>query len=199
MTEIKQRSVKFADKTAKAVRVITVPPVMLTSLLLLLQLAPAKPMLSGRSFWVLLLCLGVVPVLAYPAQYLTSAWRQKGRALQRKMAFGFSIVGYLCAGISSFWLNDANGIMLCHGYCFALVLLLLLQGVGKLHASGHACSLTGPLFYIGYFFGWQYLIFGLAMWCVCLWSSLRLGRHSKADFVLGSLCAILGAILGLWI
>ncbi len=189
-----------AEKTAKIIRVLTVPPVMLTSLLLLLWFAPAQPLISGASFWVLMLCLAIVPILAYPAQMILPSWRAQGRALQRKMAFGFSIVGYLSAGFASFWLPpDTNGIAICHGYCFALLLLLLLQGVGKIHASGHACSMTGPIFYIGYFFGWQYLVFGLALWTVVLWSSLRIGRHTKTDFFLGSLCAIVGAVVGLFV
>ncbi len=195
---VKSKKVTIADKIAKLIRVISVPPVMLTSLLLLLQFASIKPILSQASFWVLFLCLGVLPLLAYPAQMLLPSWREKGRALQRKMAFGFSIVGYLSAGIASFWLKgDANGVMLCHGYCFALLMLVLLQKIGKLHASGHACSVTGPLFYIGYFFGMKYLLIGIAVWSVIFWSSLRLGRHSKTEFFLGSLCAILGALLSI--
>ncbi len=199
MIDVKQTATHGAqDKIAKIIRVVTVPPVMLTSLVLLLYFAPAQPLISLSSFWVLFLCLAVVPILAYPCQMILPSWRAKGRALQRKMAFRFSAVGYLTAGIASFWLPpDTNGIAICHGYCLALLFLLLLQGVGKIHASGHACSLTGPIFYLAYFFGAQYLILGLGLWTLVLWSSLRLGRHSKTDFCLGSLCAIVGALLGL--
>jgi hypothetical protein len=199
MIDVKQTATHgLTNKIAKIIRVVTVPPIMLTSLLLLLWFAPAQPLISGASFFVLFLCLAAVPILAYPFQLILPSWRAQGRTLQRKLAFRFSMVGYLAAGIASFWLPpDVNGIAICHGYCFALIFLLLLQGVGKIHASGHACSLTGPIFYLAYFFGWQYLIIGVGLWTLVMWSSIRLGRHSKTDFCLGSLCAVLGALLGL--
>ena len=82
---------------AKIIRIISVPPVMITFLLVILN--TTRPDIFRNNVEVLtsIILLGIVPVLAYPFQLLSSSLEDKGRIMQRKLAFIFSLIGYATA------------------------------------------------------------------------------------------------------
>ena len=63
------------QKFAKLIRFITVPPIIVTAELLLLfffeDVFPAT-----LDFWLTLICLAVIPTLAYPLQKIVPAFRR---------------------------------------------------------------------------------------------------------------------------
>ena len=143
------------QKLAKAIRVITLPPVMVAALLtVLFTCDDVFP--SALEYVLALVFLAVVPVLAYPVQMLVPAWRQGGRGLQRKLAFVFSFVGYTAAVVVSI-LRDAvpNLLYVSAVYLVSVIVLTLFNVLSPWHASGHACSIAGPILLICLFIGWS--------------------------------------------
>ena len=88
----------FLLKLAKLIRALTVPPIMVTALLLIL-LFGADVFPETLDFIFSLVFLAVVPVLAYVAQKLLPGWKDGGQKAQRKLAFFFQYFGlYGCRG-----------------------------------------------------------------------------------------------------
>ena len=85
------------EKLAGLVRVISIPPVMVTALLLILYFWGPQPFCPVGDLVTTILLLGFVPVLAYPAQPLFPRYRSRGREGQRELAFVFTGVGYTIA------------------------------------------------------------------------------------------------------
>ena len=85
------------EKLAGLVRVISIPPVMVTALLLILYFWGPQPFCPVGELVTTILLLGFVPVLAYPAQPLFPRYRSRGREGQRELAFVFTGVGYTIA------------------------------------------------------------------------------------------------------
>ena len=78
------------EKLAGLVRVISIPPVMVTALLLILYFWGPQPFCPVGELVTTILLLGFVPVLAYPAQPLFPRYRSRGREGQRELAFVFT-------------------------------------------------------------------------------------------------------------
>ncbi len=85
------------DAAAKSIRVLSVPPVMITVLLLLLNRWKPYFFRTRTEIFISIFWLGIVPVLAYPMQKILPHWKQKGREGQRKLAFLFSMAGFSAA------------------------------------------------------------------------------------------------------
>ena len=66
------------EKLAGLVRVISIPPVMVTALLLILYFWGPQPFCPVGELVTTILLLGFVPVLAYPAQPLFPRYRSRG-------------------------------------------------------------------------------------------------------------------------
>lgn len=177
------------DKIAGVIRKITVPPVLAVAMLLILRAAFGDGFITFPLLAAEILFLVIVPVSAYPLSRLRSG-EKAGREGQRRLAFVMNLLGYalaLAAGI----IGGRSGMLLriLWGYFLAALLLTLLNKVGKIRASGHACSCTLP-----YLFFCDYLGAGAAVVCAALylaefWASVRLKRHTVREFLLGSLTA----------
>lgn len=178
-------------KLAKVIRVITVPPLLIIVLLILLYNFRADIFNSPWELLWLLLLLGVVPVLAYPLQLLLPGWKAKGREGQRKLAFIMSIAGYTAAMAVGYGMHVSNDLQLiCNTYFISVVLLAILNKLLHVRASGHACSMTGPLVFLIYYIGWIYLPISLIVAAAVIWSSLYLKRHTVKDLILGILVCL---------
>ena len=183
---------------AKAVRVVTIPPVMICALLLILYFARRSLFSSaGQLLWALLFLM-VVPILAYPVSYLVPKWREKGREGQRSLAFLFSFAGYTGGAIYAFAAGVGDGLLLIFLTYFLSVLgLILLQKGFRQRASGHACSMTGPLILLSYFIGWWCVPPCAVVFAIIIWASLALKRHTPKELILGSLTAGIAFLAGL--
>lgn len=122
-----------AAKTEKFIRVVSIPPVMVT--LLFNDAAEAI---------VPIVLLGIVPVLAYPCQRFFPRFMDEGRDGQRKLAFIFSLVGYSAALVWALLARvGATLKLICLSYYFSAVILTILNKFMHIKASAHAAVLRG--------------------------------------------------------
>ena len=181
---------------AKIIRIISVPPVMITFLLVILN--TTRPDIFRNNVEVLtsIILLGIVPVLAYPFQLLSSSLEDKGRIMQRKLAFIFSLIGYATALLWAILVHTSKELlMICATYFISVVILTFFNKVLKKRASGHACSITGPLVFLIYLVDCKLIFPCLIIATLIFWSSLYLQRHTKTDLFYGVLSNLLAFAL----
>ena len=189
-------------KIAHAVRIISVPPVMVGILLVLLFTLRDDVIVTTSQMVVSLLGLTILPVLAYPASVLIPSIREKdkashGREGQRTLAMYFSTVGYLSVFVYGLVAHVGAGLMHIYaGYLFSVIIILISNKVFKVRVSGHACSVSGPLVYSGFFLGVWGIVVGVVCWGLILWASLAMKRHTVKEFLLGTLTCLLSFTVG---
>lgn len=179
------------DKLAQLIRVITVPPVLALSMLVILwcvfgDLFASIPALLGA-----ILFLAVIPVCAYPAAALKQGKEDDTRSRQRKLAFVFTFFGYAGALILS--VITSRGQMLLtvtSAYFIAVLLLTLLNKVLHIKASGHACSCVLPFLFLIYWLGPKAAVLCALIYLAELWASVSLKRHTVREFLTGSATAL---------
>ena len=182
---------------AHAVRVVSVPPVMVGILLTLLLILREDVFAAPLEFVSSLAGLTILPVLAYPVSVLIPAIRRKGREGQRSLAMYFSTVGYVGVFIYGLVAHVGTGLMHIYaGYLFSVIIILVGNKVFKVRISGHACSVSGPLVYSGYFLGVWGILVGAVCWGVILWASLVMKRHTFREFVFGTLTCLFSFTVG---
>jgi hypothetical protein len=184
------------DWIAKLVRILSVPPIMATVMVLLLRLTRPVLFKSPADLWLSLLFLAAVPVLAYPVSWLVPALRERGRDGQRTLAFVFAFIGYICGVLYALLFRRSSGLlMLFLIYFFSALVLTVFNKVLHIRASGHASSVTGPIGYLcAAVVGWCYLL-GALLFGFILWASVRIKRHTVPEFLIGSLSCVFSALL----
>lgn len=180
---------------AKAIRALTVPPVMVAALLSVLFFG-AQVFPTAADYFLTLLFLAVLPVLAYPVAAAVPRLRAGGQKMQRKMAFVFSIAGYIAA-VTAAVLRDAvpNLLYVTVVYLVSVAVLTLINLLTPWHASGHACSLMGPLVLATLFIGWYAVPVAVLLYGASFWASVYMKRHTVSEFLLGSFASALSALL----
>lgn len=183
-------------KAAKIIRVITVPPVMAGSLILILALC-RKGMFRGAGDIVLaVLSLMIIPVLAYPLQNVIPGFKGKGRDGQRKLAFIFTLFGYLAGAIIGYLTHvTADLQFVLNAYLLSVLILIFFNKVLHIRASGHGCSVTGPLVLLIYFIGPVVILPCIMLACAVVWSSVLLKRHKPSDLAFGGLSVIISCAI----
>ena len=167
--------------------------ILLTLLLILREDVFATPL----EFVASLAGLTILPILAYPVSVLIPAIRRKGREGQRSLAMYFSTVGYVGVFIYGLVAHVGTGLMHIYaGYLFSVIIILVGNKVFKVRISGHACSVSGPLVYSGYFLGVWGILVGAVCWGVILWASLVMKRHTFREFVFGTLTCLFSFTVG---
>ena len=177
---------------AKIIRIISVPPIMVTFLLVILNTARPDIFRNNVEVLISIILLGIVPVLAYPFQLLlSSSLEDRGRIMQRKLAFIFSLIGYATALLWAILVHTSKELlMICATYFISVVILTFFNKVLKKKASGHACSITGPLVFLVYLVDWKLIFPCLIIATLIFWSSLYLQRHTKTDLFYGVLSCL---------
>ena len=187
----------FYLKIAHAVRIISIPPVMVGILLVLLFTLRDDIIASTADMVASMLGLTILPILAYPVSFAVPALRKKGREGQRSLAMYLSTVGYVAVFVYGLIASVGVGLMHIYaGYLFSVVIILVSNKVFKVRVSGHACSVSGPLVYSGYFLGIWGIIVGVACWGLILWASLVMKRHTFKEFLLGTLTCLVSFTVG---
>lgn len=181
---------------AKIIRIISVPPIMVTFLLVILNTARPDIFRNNVEVLISIILLGIVPVLAYPFQFLSSSLEDKGRIMQRKLAFIFSLIGYATALLWAILVHTSKELLIiCSTYFISVVILTFFNKVLKKRASGHACSITGPLVFLIYLVDWKLIFPCIIIAMLIFWSSLYLQRHTKTDLFYGVLSSLLAFAL----
>ncbi|MGX8704158.1 MAG: hypothetical protein ACSW8H_06895 [bacterium] len=194
----------FQQTAARVIRILSIPPVMATGLVILLALK-AETFRSPAEIALTILFLAIFPVLAYPLSAIIPSVRAKGREGQRNLAFITTAVGYLLGMIYGIFISRNPSLIMLYGiYLLSVILLLIANKLLRLRASGHGCSVTGPLFFLGYFLGPIGLALGSALFAFILWASVVAKRHTVREFIsgacicllsIGSVCRIAGHML----
>ncbi len=184
-----QYSAKFI--LAKAVRVVTIPPVMALLLLVLVKnLSIITVFKSFNDFALSVLFLAIVPFAAYPVSYAISDIHQKGREGQRDLAFLFNLAGYtLALGYGALG-NVTESLMLIYStYFLSALVLTVFNKVLKIRASGHACCVSGPIVMLIYFVGPVCILPCAIVYTLVVWASVKLERHTAKELFYGAFCA----------
>lgn len=184
------------NKIAKTVRVVTIPPLLVTSLLIILYFGRPDffrglyDLFAGISF------LAIIPTLAYPLQPIIPGFKGKGRKGQRTLAFITSGIGYV-GGILYAVISKVSSelLLIFASYFVSVIVLTVFNMILKHKASGHSCGVVGPLIFTVYFLGWGWLIPCVALAGAVAWSSVALKRHTPNDLFLGGLSAMLAFVL----
>ena len=171
---------------AKVVRVATVPPILITGMLITLTIAVDDFCGSGAQMVLAILLLGLVPVLAYPLQKLLPT-KGEVREEQRNMAFVLTFTGYLTALLCAVVGNCGRQLRyIIVSYFISMTLLLFLNKVLHVRASGHACSVTGTLYFLSFFLGARAVLPCILIAAAVVWASLRLKRHTIQEIFWGA-------------
>ncbi|MBQ7492235.1 MAG: hypothetical protein IJT76_06575 [Clostridia bacterium] len=187
----------FAEHLACVVRILSIPPVMITLLILAVFLLRDDVFRSAAEAWWAVFFLALFPSMAYPVSWAVPDLRKKGREGQRNLAFLFSAAGYLGGFLyGALHVRRPEQMLIFTVYLFSLVLLALCNRGLKRRASGHACSVTGTVILAGWQFGMVGAAVGLLCYCVIFWSSMRAKRHTPAEFLLGTAVCAAAALIG---
>lgn len=186
MNENIEKDMTLGNMLAKGVRILTVPPVLITGMLITLTVSLDNFCSSAAEMTLAIVLLGLVPVLAYPIQRLLPS-RGEVREEQRNMAFVLTFTGYLTALICSVVGNCGRQLQyIIVSYFISMSLLVFFNKVLHVRASGHACSVTGTLYFLSFFLGARAVIPCVCIAAAVVWSSLRLKRHTIQEIFWGA-------------
>jgi hypothetical protein len=171
---------------AKIFRILAVAPIM--ALLMLAILCMQDPVIFGNPalFASSVVFLTLLLLLAYPLQALFPYYRCKGREGQRTLAMIFAVAGYFLGCVVAFLAQAPDRlkiIFLC--YLFSGILLVLFNKLLHARVSGHACGVAGPFAILAFFGQWAGCL-GFPMLAVVWWSSLKMGRHTPGQLIIGT-------------
>ncbi len=185
---------KFKEKFAKAIRVLTTAPVFAFILCTLLYFLLNGAFASLRHYLAAIFFLTVLPVLAYPIAALIPPLRKKGRDGQRNLAIAFSVLGYIGGFLYAVLGGGAAvekvlfGTYLISGVTLAVCTLLHYK------ASGHACGCSGPVAMLSVFVC-PWFLFGYLLLTPVIWSSVKLKRHTATQLLVGSVIPVLAMLI----
>ena len=183
-------------KFAKIIRGVTVPPAIVTVLFVLLYFLRDDVIPKPLDLAFSLFFLAAVPVLAYPLQAIVPAFRPEGQKMKRKLAFILSIMGYVAAFTVSLVRGAVPNLAYIDAvYLCSVLVLTALNVFTPWHASGHACSIVGPIALLACFFGWRAILAGAAVIALSFWSSVYLKRHTVREYLLGAASPLLSAFM----
>ena len=185
-------------KVAKAIRIITLAPIIAYVLItLIFFLRPGSFDLA--QYILAIIFLTVLPLLGYPMQPYLKPFKDKGRDGQRTLAMIMAVIGYIL-GIIVALATGTKGILLVIylTYLFSGILLLFVNKVLKVRASGHAGGVSGPLAVIIMVFG-PVGLFGLIVLGLMCWASLVLKRHTLAQLIAGSIIPLVALVIAVLI
>lgn len=186
------------EQAAKAIRAVTVPPVMVLALLLILFFRDRGIFAGSQELLLSILFLTLIPLLAYPLAHLLPKQKSAVREGQRNLALVLNLICYAGAVLYGLARGVSRGLSLIFLVYFLSVLILtLLNKVIGIRASGHACSLVGPMILFVYFIGGIAILPCVLLFGAILWSSLTLKRHTLKELLYGSLTALFAFFLSL--
>ena len=189
------------EKTAKIIRVITIPPIEALAMLLILYGMKRTEFGKTGDLLMAILFLTVIPVCSYPV-----ASRKKNkedtRDNQRNMAFAFNFLSYLAAMLLGYFVGCTRMLQwILNGYFLSVLVLTIINKGFKIRASGHACSCTFPYLILSYYFGGYVTVICLILYLAEFWASVELKRHTIKEFLGGTIVASLifaGTFWRLW-
>lgn len=180
------------QKLSKAIRILTVAPIM--ALAALIALYVNNEARFGEHLYILLLAiffLTVLPLLAYPLQPITPHFKNKGREGQRNLAMLFAVCGYVLGCITNLFLSAPSSLWIIYlDYLLSGLLIVIINKLFKLRASAHACGIIGPTAFLAYFGIPAAIIVGVILFFAAMWASVNMKRHTVWQFFGGAVIPI---------
>jgi len=183
------------EKTAKVLRVLTVPNLMAAIMAAVLGY-------TSRISWyeaiIMIFFLGIFPCFAYILAYIVPKWREEGRTMQRKLAVVFSVTGYV-GGIAAAFLCNMSIIskVVYLTYLLSGAFIFISSALG-FPASGHSCGVAGPVAILCVYVSLWWL-FGIAAEVLAFVSSLTAKRHTFLQLTAGCAAALCAFFIALFI
>ena len=178
------------NKLTKIIRIMTIPPIMALCLFVTLYVCVPNFFGSPLLFALAIFFISVLPVLAYPLQPLIPSFKNKGRDGQRTLAMIFSVLGYLLGCLTNLFMDAPLTLWLVYlVYLFSGIFIFLFSKVFHFKASGHACGIMGPIAFLLYFGVWGAVV-GLVPYFAALWASIKMKRHTLAQFLGGAVVPV---------
>ena len=178
---------KIKKIAAKTIRIMSIPPIAVTVLLIILYFFKGGMFRSVIELLISLLLLAIIPVLAYPIAWVMPKLKQMGRDGERNMSFIACVAGYSGAVIYGFAAEVSNELIVVFlTYFISAIVLTIINKAAKFRASGHACCVFDPIVVICYEFGLIYLIPCAILFAAVIWSSLYLKRHTIEELIAGA-------------
>ena len=173
---------------AATIRKLTLAPLLAAVMLIYLYIV--QPLIFGSVEMLIqqLALLSLFPILAYPVQPLLRTFREKGREGQRHLAMIFAFIGYLQDCILNIT-GYASGELCMIGWVYLLsgVLILVLNRIFHLRASGHGAGI-GAAMCLPVALGYpETLLISIPLLCLVCWSSLETKRHTLPQLFGGTL------------
>jgi hypothetical protein len=178
---------------AKVFRILTIPPIIGAVFLTMLRYETTGIFGNPNDFNVSIVCLCIFPLLAYPYDKLVSG--NKGRESQRKMAFKFTLIGYVFGLIYAYRFGSLYLKVLFSSYFLGVFLLTVLNKGLHIRASGHGASAMAPFLITLAWGSIPAALFFLALFMLSAWSSVTLGRHTLRDVLSGAACLLLSFLV----
>lgn len=186
------------QKFAKAIRVLTVPPVFAALLCTILYLRIPGAFKSLGHYLAADAFLFVLPVLSYPICAAVPWLRAQGRKAERDMGLVFSVTGYVLGMAFCLFTDGAAIERLIYGTYLVSGLGLVVCTLVRFKASAHACGCSGPIMLLAVYVSPWFLL-GYGLLGAVMWASKSLDRHSPAQLVGGSVVPVLAmALCMLW-
>ena len=186
------KTVSVKTVLARAVRILSVPPLMVTTLILLLTFRRNDIFLTIWDPLAAFLTLALIPALAYPLSLWIPSVRRRGREGQRRLAFILSAAGYTLGFLYGLFFAKSRLLTtIFTTYLVSVIFLLAFHRLLHLRASGHACSVAGVLLMCAFFLSGAGVLASAMAYLLIFWASVSSGRHSAPEFLAGTLCCVL--------
>lgn len=170
------------------IRKLTVAPIMAAITLTLLFLFSPEIFASGSAYFLSLFFLGILPLLAYPAQKYIPAYKKQGRNGQRTLAMFFAVSGYILGILFGLLLHAPKPLILIYlEYLLSGLLILLFNKCFHIKLSGHACGIFAPILLFLYFGQYLFAFIGLIAAVFICYASLYTKRHTWQQLAGGSI------------
>ena len=185
-------------KTAKIVRILTLPQIMAFALLTILFFTGNAVEFTLSHYILGVVFLTVLPLVAYPIAWAFGK-KSDSHSRERTFAIIFCIAGYIGSVVMSVFFGGnayEQAVFLC--YLFSGILTALLSFVFKRKSSGHAGGVSGVITVLAHHFG-LWALFGLAVLAAAYWCSLKLKRHDLPQLLCGTAVPIVSYIISLLI
>lgn len=191
---------RLLARLAKLIRVISVPPVMVTGIVVALARATDVVFRTPAEALLTILFLAAVPLFAYPFSHLLPKVRARGRAGQRDLAMVLSALGYAGGWLYGYLSHVTPALLAVFtAYLFSVLLLMIFNKLLFIRASGHACSVTGPLLLAAWFIGGWIVPAAALLYALIFWASVYAGRHTRGEFLTGTALCAAATAAAFWI
>lgn len=183
------------EKTARIVRIIFAPPICAGTMLSILWIVNKNYFLNLSHYLLAMFFLFLLPLLAYPISLIGKRKRKDNRTFQRNLAIIFSVLGYVLGFAFCLIFDTTKTEFLFYGtYFFSGLFIFTTSFIFKFKASGHSCSLSGPIIFLSFVVS-PFCLFGYLLLLPNFASALTLKRHTTSQLAIGMFIPVLSLYL----